>query len=124
LPIEQKGRLELLDGETKITDEVTLVPTPGHSAGHASVVLASGGESAIYIGDIAQKAVQLERTAWVAAFDIMPLVSMETKKRLVEQAIADGSLLIAVHAPFPGLGRMTRSEQGHRHWEPVAALPK
>ncbi len=124
LPIEQKGRLELVDGETKITDEVTLVPTPGHSAGHASVVLSSGGESAIYIGDIAQKAVQLERTAWVAAFDIMPLVSMETKKRIVEQAISDGSLLIAVHAPFPGLGRMTRTEQGHRHWTAVEATPE
>ena len=124
LPIEQKGRLQLVDGEIKITDEVTLVPAPGHSAGHAAVVLASGGESAIYIGDIAQKAVQLERTAWVAAFDIMPLVSMETKKRIVEQAIVDGSLLIAVHAPFPGLGRMTRTEQGHRHWTPVEASPE
>jgi glyoxylase-like metal-dependent hydrolase (beta-lactamase superfamily II) len=124
LPIEQKGRLQLVDGETRVTDEVTLVPTPGHSAGHASVVLSSGGESAIYIGDIAQMAVQLERTAWVAAFDILPLVSMETKKRVVEQAIEDGSLLIAVHAPFPGLGRMSRTEQGHRHWTPVEATPE
>jgi glyoxylase-like metal-dependent hydrolase (beta-lactamase superfamily II) len=121
LPLQEYGRLRLIDGETRVTDEVTVVPTPGHSAGHASVVLASGGETAIYIGDIAQVPVQLERTAWVAAFYILPLVSMETKKRIVEQAIEDGSLIIAVHAPFPGLGRMRRNEKGYRQWEAVAA---
>jgi glyoxylase-like metal-dependent hydrolase (beta-lactamase superfamily II) len=115
-PLSDKGLLRLPDGETKITDEVVVVPTPGHSAGHASVVIVSGGETAVYIGDIAQATVQLERTAWVSAFDILPLVSMETKKRLVEQAIEDQSLIIAVHAPFPGLGRMTRTPEGYRHW--------
>jgi glyoxylase-like metal-dependent hydrolase (beta-lactamase superfamily II) len=119
LPLQEKGRLKLVDGETRVTDEVTIVPAPGHSAGHCAVVLSSAGETGIYIGDIAQKTVQLERTAWVSAFDIMPLVTMETKKRMMEQAIEDGSLLIGVHAPFPGLGRMTRTEKGQRHWEPV-----
>jgi len=121
LPIEEQDQLRLVDGETKVTDEVTIVPTPGHSAGHATVVIASAGETALYIGDVAQVAIQLERTAWVAAFDILPLVSMETKRALVERAIEDGSLIISVHAPFPGLGRLTRSEQGHRRWTPLAA---
>jgi len=121
LPLREHGRLRLIDGETRLTEEVTVVPTPGHSAGHASVVLASGRETAVYIGDIAQVPVQLERTAWVAAFDILPLVSMETKKRVVERAIEDGSLIVAVHAPFPGLGRMRRNEKGYRQWEAVTA---
>lgn len=119
LPVAEAGQLHLVEGETKVTDEVTILPTPGHSAGHASVVIASGGETAVYIGDIAQVAVQLERTAWVAAFDILPLVSMATKRALVERAIAEGSLIISVHAPFPGLGRMTRTPQGHRRWTPL-----
>jgi hypothetical protein len=51
----------------------------------------------------------------------MPLVSMETKKAIVERAIEQQSLIIAVHAPFPGLGRMTRTEQGQRRWIPVEA---
>ena len=119
LPLQQHGRLTLVDGETSVTDEITIVPAPGHSPGHCAVALSSAGEKGVYIGDIAQMAVQLERTAWVSAFDILPLVTMETKKRIVDQAIADGSLIIGVHAPFPGLGRMTRTEQGHRHWETV-----
>jgi len=121
LPLDEKGCLTLVDGETKVTSEVTIVPAPGHSAGHCAVVLASAGETGIYIGDIAQMAVQLERTAWVSAFDILPLVTMETKRRIVDEAIAEGSLIIGVHAPFPGLGRMTHTEQGHRHWQAVPA---
>jgi glyoxylase-like metal-dependent hydrolase (beta-lactamase superfamily II) len=121
LPLERHNRLRLIDGEHKLTDEVTIVPAPGHSAGHAHVVLSSGGETGIYTGDIAQVAVQLERTAWVSSFDILPLITMETKKAMVEKAIETRSLIIGCHLPFPGLGRMTRNEHGQRMWQPVEA---
>jgi len=65
--------------------------------------------------------VQLERTAWVSSFDILPLVTMETKRTLVERAIETGSLIITAHLPFPGMGRMTRNDQGQRKWQAVAA---
>jgi glyoxylase-like metal-dependent hydrolase (beta-lactamase superfamily II) len=119
LPLEQHGRLNLVEGEHRLTDEVTIVPAPGHSPGHAHVVLSSGGETGIYTGDVAQMAVQLERTAWVSAFDIMPLATMETKKAMVERAIEQGSLIIAAHLPFPGMGRVSRNEQGQRKWQAV-----
>lgn len=118
-PVAESGRLRLVDSETRITDEVTVIATPGHSEGHGSVVITSGGEMAIYIGDLVQTAVQLERTAWVSAFDVLPLMSMETKKRVVEQAIREKALLICVHLPFPGVGRMTATADGRRKWVPV-----
>jgi hypothetical protein len=46
---------------------------------------------------------------------------METKRALVEKAIEAGSLIIGCHLPFPGMGRMTRNEQGQRKWQAVAA---
>ena len=119
LPVAEGGQLQLVEGETNVTSEVTITPTPGHSEGHASVVITSGGEMAIYVGDIAQQAVQLERTAWVSAFDVLPLMSMETKKRLVEKAIRDKALLICVHLPFPGVGHITRTAEGKRKWQPI-----
>ena len=119
VPLEEAGVLELVDGELSVTPEITILPTHGHTEDHAAVVLTSGGETAIYIGDIVQHSVQLERTAWVSAFDLLPLVSMETKKRIVDRAIRDRALIVSVHCPYPGLGRMTKSEDGRRHWEPV-----
>ena len=120
LPLEEAGVLELIEGELPVTPEITIVPTPGHTEDHASVVLTSGGETAIYIGDLVQHEVQLERTAWVSAFDLLPLVSMETKKRVVERAIREQTLVVSVHCAYPGLGRLTLGEDGRRHWEPVA----
>jgi glyoxylase-like metal-dependent hydrolase (beta-lactamase superfamily II) len=120
-PIEASGQLELIDGDRAVTDDITIIPTFGHSMGHASIVLTSAGESAVYIGDMIQHPVQLERAAWVSSFDIYPLEAMETKKRVVERAINEQQLVIAVHADFPGLGRMTRTDDGKQKWTAVDA---
>jgi len=119
-PLKDSDHLRLIDGEHKVTGDITIVPTPGHTQDHASVVLSSGGETAVYIGDMAQAVVQLERTAWVSSFDVLPLVSMETKKAIVESAIDRGSVIISVHAPFPGVGRMTR-DGNFRKWVALEA---
>jgi glyoxylase-like metal-dependent hydrolase (beta-lactamase superfamily II) len=120
-PIAESGQLSLIDDEHAVTDEVTIVATPGHSHGHASIVLRSGSESAVYIGDMVQHPVQLERTAWVSSFDIYPLEAMETKKQVVARAIAERQLVIAVHADFAGLGYMSEDSAGKRTWTAVEA---
>jgi hypothetical protein len=89
--------------------------------GHASVVLSSSGESAVYIGDMIQHPVQLERAPWVSSFDIYPLEAMETKKTVVSRAIEERQLVVAVHCPFPGLGYMTETPDGKRKWNPIEA---
>ncbi|MQC47494.1 MAG: MBL fold metallo-hydrolase [Chloroflexi bacterium] len=112
-------RLELMDGEHQITDEVIFVPAPGHTEGHSTVVIRSGQEWGVYLGDLAQHRIQLERTPWVSGLDILPLVSMETKKRLMDECVEAGALMMFCHGPYPGVGRMTRTPEGYRKWEDV-----
>ena len=116
LPVEQAGQIEFIDGETQVTSDITVIETPGHTADHASVVIANGGESAVYLGDMIQHQVQLERVAWLSSFDVLPLVNLETKKRLIADAIQNQSLLVAVHNPFPGVGRLSAGERGRSVW--------
>jgi len=118
-PLADSGQLELADGEVQVTPSLRLLPAPGHSAGHAVVVLSSGGETGIYMGDIVQHAAQIDRPAWVSAFDILPLVSMATKKRLVAEAMGVGALVLTTHAPYPGAGRI-REEDGRPRYAPLA----
>jgi glyoxylase-like metal-dependent hydrolase (beta-lactamase superfamily II) len=117
-PLAENGQLALVEGEHAITPEVRIVPTPGHTADHCSVVVASGGETAVFLGEMAQHAVQLERLPWISSFDIFPLVSMETKRTTLDRAVRDQSLVVSVHAAFPGVGRM-RDENGRRSFVPV-----
>lgn len=114
-PLLRSGQLELVQGEAEIIPGVHFLPTPGHTADHASIVLSSGGETAIYTGDLVHHEVQLERPAWIAAFDVLPLVSLETKKRLAERAIRERAFLICVHNTFPGVGRLVE-EGGKRRF--------
>lgn len=116
-PVEEAGLLELVEGDAPITADIRMIETPGHSDTHASVVISRGGERAVYLGDVTQHWAQLERAAWLSAFDILPLVNMETKKRLIAEAIAQRQLLICVHNPYPGVGRMTSAE-GKPHFVP------
>jgi glyoxylase-like metal-dependent hydrolase (beta-lactamase superfamily II) len=109
-------RLELASGEHAITDEIHFVPAPGHTEGHSTVVIRSGQETAVYVGDLVQHRSQLERTAWVSGLDVLPLVSMETKRRLVDRAIEHSDLLVFCHGAYPGVGRLTRTAEGFRKW--------
>ena len=116
-PLMRAGRLELVGDEYEVIPGVHFLPTPGHTADHASLVLSSKGETAIFTGDLVHHAVQMERPAWIAAFDVLPLVSLETKKRLAERAIRENALLICVHSAFPGVGRLTERD-GRRTFVP------
>ena len=110
LPLEEAGLVEFLDGETQITPDVRVIESPGHTADHASVVISRGGETAVYLGDVAHQFVQLERVAWLCAFDDLPLVSMETKRRIVAEAVAQRQLLIYAHHVYPGVARLRATE--------------
>lgn len=116
-PLARTGQLELVDGEREIAPGIHFLPTPGHTADHAAIVLASGGETAIYTGDLIHHEVQIERLTWIPAFDVLPLVTLETKKKLIELALREHALLISVHSAFPGVGRLKEIE-GRRTWVP------
>ncbi len=80
--------------------------------------MTSGGGMALYVGELAQHPVMLERVAWISAFDVLPLVTLQTKKRILERAMAEDALLICVHSPPPGIGRI-RLVEGKRKWEEI-----
>jgi len=112
-PLEDARQVELVQGEMEVVKGVRMVPAPGHTADHCVVEVESSGELALYVGELAQQPVMLERIAWISAFDVLPLVSLETKKRVIERALEKRALLVCVHAPYPGLGRL-RVEEGKR----------
>lgn len=117
-PLVGAGQLELVTGEREVIPGVHLIRTPGHTADHASIVVSSGGDTAIYTGDLVHHAVQIERLPWIPAFDVLPLVTLETKRRLAERAIREQALLISPHLSFPGVGRLTE-DGGRRRFVPA-----
>jgi glyoxylase-like metal-dependent hydrolase (beta-lactamase superfamily II) len=117
-PLEALGALELVDGECHVSDEVTAIPTPGHTPGHMSVVIESEGERAILLVDVVLHPAQVAEPEWNAMFDMDGETARTTRHALLDQVEAAGTIVAASHFPAPGFGRVTRVD-GRRSWQPL-----
>ncbi|HMK08878.1 MAG TPA: MBL fold metallo-hydrolase [Anaerolineales bacterium] len=113
-PLLKAGRLELLHGDTAVTDEVRCVVTPGHTRGHQSVVLESGGWSGIYLADLASYAIHFERLSWMTAYDVDPLETLRTKSAWRAWALERGAWLFFEHDSGLPVGRFQRDGKAVR----------
>lgn len=113
-PLVQSGQLRRLLGDTRLTDQVRVVVTPGHTRAHQCVVVESRGRTAMFLGDVASWPVHMERLAWVPAYDVAPLVSIETKRNLAHWAMENQVLLIFEHHPEIVAGYLQPAERPDR----------
>jgi glyoxylase-like metal-dependent hydrolase (beta-lactamase superfamily II) len=115
-PLEDLGLLELMEGEQVLTSEISALPTPGHTPGHTSVLIASQGERAVITGDALHIPAQLQETHWSPRADSKPEQSAESRRKLVERIERDNALLVSGHFAAPGYGRIMRLK-GRRYWQ-------
>jgi len=111
-PLQDHGVLDIVDGDQQVTPSVRTQVSPGHTPGIQAVWVENGGESLLFLGDAASWAVHFERLAWVPAFDIDPMTSMETKRRLRAQAQAADALLVFQHDGQVAAGRLHPGPKG------------
>jgi glyoxylase-like metal-dependent hydrolase (beta-lactamase superfamily II) len=119
-PLEERGQLRVLRGDTRLTNEVRVIVTPGHTRAHQCVIIESGGQTAAFLGDVASWPIHIERLAWVPAYDVEPLASIETKRSLALWAIEKQVLLIFEHHPDIIAGYLHPTERSDRfRLEPI-----
>ncbi len=112
-PLAQTGQLRLLDeDEVELAPGVFGVRTPGHTPGHMSVRFESQGQHALFVCDMASYAVQFARLGWMSAYDVEPLVTLETKRRWQQWALDRDALLIFAHDSQIPAGRLGISPEG------------
>jgi glyoxylase-like metal-dependent hydrolase (beta-lactamase superfamily II) len=116
--LEDLGILALMGGEEPLTEELTAIPTPGHSPGHASLLVSSGGEQALVLGDVFAHPAQVTEATWNIAFDVDKEQAAFTRAQLLDWLEAEGMPVAAGHIPGSGFGRIVR-EEGRRYWRPL-----
>jgi len=112
------NRFEAADDGAAIAPGINVIATPGHTPGHAGVILSSQGKRAFILGDAISCPVQLEETEWSGLGDMDPKLARKSQEVVAREAEATGALLTAAH--FPGLtfGRVLMGE-GKRYWQAV-----
>ena len=102
---------QLIDGEKEILPGIRAIPTPGHVPYHQSILIESGGEKACFVADLVPTSAHLP-LPWIMGYDLEPLVTLETRRRLYRRAEADQWLLIFEHDPTVISGRLGKDGKG------------
>jgi glyoxylase-like metal-dependent hydrolase (beta-lactamase superfamily II) len=120
-PIGQSGLLELVSEETDVLPGVRVLPAPGHTPGHIALAITSGHEGAIYLGDAVLDEFNFEHPEWVSAFEMIPNMTVTTRRSLIERSIRENRLLVAFH--LAGRGYAERAGASYRLCNVGAELP-
>ena len=118
LPLEALGQLELISGSHSFTDEVSAIDTSGHTPGHMSFEISSGGERALVQGDLVVHHTLLPRPGWEPRFDQDQETARELRDRELSRWAKEQLLIIANHFPTPGYGYVEKDGDGWR-WIPL-----
>jgi glyoxylase-like metal-dependent hydrolase (beta-lactamase superfamily II) len=92
-PIVDAGKAELIASDARLTDEITMIPTPGHSPGHMSIHIKSDGEEGLLTGDVAHHPCQMAHLDWSSTADSDPKQSVVARRDLFSR-FADRPVLV------------------------------
>lgn len=109
-PLADAGLWDFVDGEAEIVPGVSVIPTPGHTPHHQSVLVRSDGETACFLADLVPTAAHLP-LPWIMGYDLEPLVTLDTKRSLLARAAAEEWLLVFEHDPATPWGRLIPGEK-------------
>ena len=121
LPLEGAGVLDLMDGETELAPGVTAIHTPGHTPGHMSLLLSSGRERALLIGDVLGSPMHVTEPDLHYWPDHDKPRGIETRHGLLDMAESEDMIVLGSHLSPPGWGTLVRWE-GRRYWRAFSAV--
>lgn len=111
-------RIELYEAGSEIIPGLTTIPAFGHTPGMAAFLVHSGSDSLLLTGDLAYHPVVNIDRPWRPGPDRDQDAAADARRRIFDQAAADRTLVLGFHYPFPGLGRILRTDSGFA-WVPA-----
>jgi len=111
--LRDNPRLELIDGPTRITENISTLPFQGHTPAMQCVKIEKEGQIFFYTTDLFTRAAHLH-LPYVMAFDLEPLKTIREKQRTLEQALAENWTLIFQHDPDNQSGTVQKQNNRYR----------
>lgn len=108
-------RFERWELDSTILPGLDTMATPGHTPGSTTLVLSSGDERILFLGDVVHCPVQLEDDEWGALFDVDPDLARRTRTALAQELEGTNARVSGAHFPEMTFGRLVRAE-GTRHF--------
>jgi glyoxylase-like metal-dependent hydrolase (beta-lactamase superfamily II) len=113
-PMHDAGLVDLVETDHRVCDEITLVPTTGHTPGHVSVRIQSEGEEALITGDFMHHPCQIAHPEWSSTADSDPDEARRTRERMLQELSERPVLVIGTHFAGATAGRIVRDGDAYR----------
>ena len=110
-PMIKTGQMELLQGDREIVPGVSVNVFPGHTQTMQAVIIKSRGQTACYISDLIPTSAHIDLT-WGMAFDLFPLLTIESRKRYYAQSMPEKWLTMFTHDPNIPWAYLEKDERG------------
>ncbi len=108
-------RVRTYDWNKEVIGGVTAIATPGHTPGHSSHVVSSGGKSVYVQADVTHAPFLFARhPEWHFMLDVDPVAAEATRRKVYDMLVADRMLVQGFHYPFPSVGHVEKSGAGYR----------
>jgi glyoxylase-like metal-dependent hydrolase (beta-lactamase superfamily II) len=114
MPVFDAGLVDLVETDARICEEITLVPTPGHTPGHVSVRISSRGEEALITGDFMHHPVQIARPDWSSTADSDAAMGIATRLAMFDRLAGAPVLVIGTHFAGATAGHIVRDGESFR----------
>jgi glyoxylase-like metal-dependent hydrolase (beta-lactamase superfamily II) len=113
-PVMATGQTDLVDDKYRVTDEVWLESTPGHTPGHFGVRISSKGRNAVITGDLMHHPIQCRYPEWDTAFDVDAPMAKKTRRAFCERYADSDVLVFGTHFGTPSAGKITKKDDSFR----------
>lgn len=111
--------IELYEGGSEILPGLATIAVPGHTPGMAAFLVHAGNDQLLLTTDLAYHPVVNVDRAWRPGPDRDPDAALTARRSLFDRAATDRIPVLGFHYPFPGVGRLLKTEAGYA-WVPAA----
>lgn len=110
--------IELYEPGAEIVPGLVTLPAFGHTPGMANFLVQSGNDQLLLTADLAYHPIVNIDRPWLPGPDRDKDAALASRRRIFDMAAADRLLVLGFHYPFPGLGRMLRTDASYA-WVPI-----
>ncbi|WP_029008677.1 MBL fold metallo-hydrolase [Azospirillum halopraeferens] len=113
-----RNDVELYEAGAEIVPGLTTIAAAGHTPGMATFLVHSGDDQLLLTADLAYHPVVNVDRPWLPGPDRDKDTALASRRRIFDMAATDGIPVLGFHFPFPGLGRMLKTDGGYA-WVPA-----
>ncbi|MEO4001243.1 MBL fold metallo-hydrolase [Mesorhizobium sp. CAU 1732] len=110
--------IEFYEAGDEIMPGLSTIAAAGHTPGMATFLVHSGNDQLLLTADLAYHPVVNIDRPWRPGPDRDQETAAASRRRIFDQAASDRMLVLGFHYPFPGLGRILRTDTGYA-WVPA-----